>query len=746
MNQEKRRGKPHRKRIAIFAVLIMATAFITGVFSWTFDGVGAYSRSDVETGESSPFRLVGTQPQANALDISPISVISATFDENIDVTSVSTATFIVRGVLSGIYSGIFTVTESTVEFRASSGFKAGELIVTTVTTGVQSVGGMSLESPHTWEFSSSVGHETGLGQGIFDERQLSFYPGHYEDVALGDLDNDGDLDAYEIVNFDSEGIVWMNDGIGNFVDSGQRLGHWSVDIALGDLDGDGDIDAFVANDSRESSKVFINDGDGLFTSSGQDFGDVDSRGVALGDLDSDGDLDAFITVRNSGETVWLNGGRGVFTDTGQSLGDVYSSHEISLGDVDADGDLDAAVITANSSEPNKLWLNDGDGFFHDSGEVLGVEAREIKLGDLDNDGDLDAILLDSEDIGVWINDGNGVFTSSGQGFGGDVLVLGDLDGDGDLDVIVGHTSPYNDKTFLNDGTGSFIDSGEASSRPSGAIAIGDLDSDGDIDVFSAKGAQYANYVYINRNQLANHIFLPHIHDSICRDYFDDFSDNTSGWPQINDPYVMAGYWNDMYLVHSKQAGYIYLFEAPHCHHQQYMVEVKARWSESNLEGSSYGLIFGITGDYESYYLFDLNPRWRQFRLLRRDPSGWSVVVPITGSSAINDTTSWNTLSAYLFGHSIGLEINGQTLGVWSIPEIKFATGSGIASAPYSNYPQSRAWFDDFKIINIQNSSVNQCSSSDNPGQRSVYSQDIQPVDLGIPSWQDLAMDGDKTEE
>ena len=79
-------------------------------------------------------------------------------------------------------------------------------------------------------------------------------------VALGDLDSDGDLDAYITASYSGAETnrVWANSGSGTYTDSGQALGtNASTDVALGDLDGDGDLDAYVANNAQ-GNRVWIN--------------------------------------------------------------------------------------------------------------------------------------------------------------------------------------------------------------------------------------------------------------------------------------------------------------------------------------------------------------------------------------------------------------------------------------------------------------------------------------------------------
>ncbi|MCA9168050.1 MAG: VCBS repeat-containing protein, partial [Planctomycetales bacterium] len=319
-------------------------------------------------------------------------------------------------------------------------------------------------------------------------------------VSLGDLDGDGDLDAF-VVNRLQANKVWLNDGSGNFIDSGQSLGNHNSDgVSLGDLDGDGDVDAFVAN-SGQGNRVWLNDGSGNFTDSGQVLGNHSSLNVSLGDLDGDGDLDAFVANNiNQGNRVWLNNGAGVFSDSGQSLGN-HNTASISLGDVDGDGDLD--VFVANFNQESRVWLNDGNGNFTDSGQRPGDGfSFDVSLGDLDGDGDLDAFVVNlNQSNRVWLNNGDGRFTDSGQSLGNHnsrSVALGDLDGDGDLDAFVANAVQAN-RVWLNDGSGNFTPSGQSlGDHFSRGVSLGDLDGDGDLDAFVANRGQ-PNRVWLNAN-------------------------------------------------------------------------------------------------------------------------------------------------------------------------------------------------------------------------------------------------------
>ena len=134
--------------------------------------------------------------------------------------------------------------------------------------------------------------------------------------------------------------VWTNDGNGTFTDSEQALGTmFSFSLALGDLDEDGDVDAMVGNFGTNT--VWTNDGIGSFTPCEQALGNGSSTSVALGDLDGDGDVDAVVTNFAGGETTFqtnqINGaccvGGACFQtqlDTCQSIGGTYLGGNCSI--------------------------------------------------------------------------------------------------------------------------------------------------------------------------------------------------------------------------------------------------------------------------------------------------------------------------------------------------------------------------------------------------------------------------------
>jgi hypothetical protein len=440
------------------------------------------------------FSVVATQPMGNGLVLSSGASISATFNQAVNMTTVTSQTFTVRGRQDSVSEGsyISSPAGNTVTFWSpQTHFFPGEEVVVTLSRGMEAAGGEPL-IPFTWQFRAPV---TG-GSGFFRDSAARLGSSRGLSVSLADLDGDGDLDAFITVEYEGN-EVWFNDGTGSFTDSGQRLGQaYSSNADLGDLDGDGDLDAFISNGTaiaREPNEVWFNDGTGHFSDSGQRLGNHWSNDSALGDVDGDGDLDAYIGNDTLNE-LWLNDGMGFFTDSGQKIGFGGETWGVALGDLDGDGDLDA--VEANHGD-GRVMLNDGTGTFYTE-QVLPAEiSHVVALGDLDGDGDLDAFMTDRVFSGwshvdkAWFNDGSGSFVAGPEMGDGDshTAALGDVDADGDLDVLTGNMSgKYGqyDELWINDGTGTFFprhqEIGLAHTR---GVALGDLDGDGDLDAFFA---------------------------------------------------------------------------------------------------------------------------------------------------------------------------------------------------------------------------------------------------------------------
>jgi len=142
------------------------------------------------------------------------------------------------------------------------------------------------------------------GAGTFTEasNQLPVVLDWTEAVALADVDGDSDLDAL-FGNGSGVGIpgeqnrLVLNDGSGVFLDATSQIPAVSDKtraIALGDVDEDGDLDLLFGNLGQD--RLYLNDGSGLFADATADLPPLSERTCALawGDVDGDGDLDAWI--------------------------------------------------------------------------------------------------------------------------------------------------------------------------------------------------------------------------------------------------------------------------------------------------------------------------------------------------------------------------------------------------------------------------------------------------------------------
>jgi FG-GAP-like repeat/Bacterial Ig domain/Bacterial TSP3 repeat/NHL repeat/Regulator of chromosome condensation (RCC1) repeat len=353
------------------------------------------------------------------------------------------------------------------------------------------------------------------GDGLSDGAELNVF--RYEDsgqalgtatseaVELGDLDGDGDLDAF-VANRGSPSAVWLNDGKGAFTRSDvNTLNNFdAVDVSLFDADGDGDLDAMLAHsDASQPNTLWLNDGHGVFAEGGLPLSPASSDGVEFGRLSPGPDqLSGGVFVAN-----WGPNQAGTFSPGAAfNLGTVVdplggNSEDVALGDLNGDGLDDAFVV--NRQQPAQVFRNLGQlpATFNQT-QLLGTNdfAIAVALGDIDHDGDLDAYQVNfGEGDKIWLNDGNGNFVDSGQSLGsdgGNDVSLVDINHDGYPEALVANTGP--NRVWRNT-AGTLTDSGIAmGNETSYGLAVGDLDGDGDPDVIFANDG--ANTVWL-LNQL-----------------------------------------------------------------------------------------------------------------------------------------------------------------------------------------------------------------------------------------------------
>lgn len=333
---------------------------------------------------------------------------------------------------------------------------------------------------------------------------------HSHDVALGDVDGDGDLDAYVVqgsFGTAQPNVLWQNDGDGYFTESTQDLGSMdSLGVALADLDGDGDLDAFIANNGP--NEVWINQGlaqagtQGVFLNSEQSLGDARSMAVAVGDLDDDGDLDAVVANQTVGNQIWWNDGAAIFS-AGPTLGaGFFSSEDVALGHLNEDDELDIVFVSGNGDEDRIYW-NDMGAFTTETALSSGGISNGVQLADLDDDGQMDIIVGKNGDNVIWWNDGEEMFVSAPfpDELNSVDIGIGPIDADATPDLFIVNSirgnDPSTDRLWLNSGSRNLVDANESLGNDTGrAVALGDLNGDQTLDAFVANSGP--NKVWFNQ--------------------------------------------------------------------------------------------------------------------------------------------------------------------------------------------------------------------------------------------------------
>jgi enediyne biosynthesis protein E4 len=253
-------------------------------------------------------------------------------------------------------------------------------------------------------------------------------------------------------------------------------------------------------------------------------------GVAIGDVNNDGLPDIYFTANSKGNNrLYLNKGGFEFEDVTEKAGVQGTSDwctGVTMADINGDGLLDIYVCSVQGEHglkgKNELFINNGNGTFTESAEKYGLAlsaySTQAVFFDYDHDGDLDCFILNQShhpnsnivdtsnrrkfdanagsrlyrnDISTTgrftdVTAEAGIYQSSlGYGLG---VSVADMNNDGWDDIYVGNDFHENDYYYINNGNGTFTESGAEHfghySRFSMGNDIADYNNDGQPDVLT----------------------------------------------------------------------------------------------------------------------------------------------------------------------------------------------------------------------------------------------------------------------
>ena len=423
----------------------------------------------------------------------------------LDAATINTNSFVAHGSMTGKNPG--TVSYMYIAEPAGGisiaynhqydrAFAIGERVTVTLTDDIQLAtptrGGFGL--PYVWQYMI----EAQAGTGEFDGPVYYGLANHAMDICTADFDSDADMDIAVGIYPELSGGIFLNDGLGNFTQSGGYDEGVGICQSAADLNNDGYPDLTITNGYDDFMSIMLNKalGDGTFYSP-VSIPAANVFHIGVSDLDGDADND-IVTLNGSDKKliIYSNDGIGGFAVTDEQDTYIRQSSPV-IADYDMDGDLD--IATSNSFGVS-IFYNNGNAVFSQRLDFTDgfVSGGYLLTGDFNGDGYPDLIKVgNNEAITVFLGNGTAVedaiiypvtdLSDYGRG------TTADFDADGDLDLVLTMKDGliFSILILKNNGDAVFEPQTGYETTDNGYTVAADYDGDGDVDIATNSDMQFA---------------------------------------------------------------------------------------------------------------------------------------------------------------------------------------------------------------------------------------------------------------
>lgn len=250
-------------------------------------------------------------------------------------------------------------------------------------------------------------------------------------------------------------------------------------VATGDINNDGLPDIYFTANSKGNNKLYLNKGN-------LEFEDITDKagvaglsdwcsGVTMADVNNDGYLDISVSVVSNKfglkghNELYINNHNNTFTEKSKTYGLDFSglTTQTAFFDYDRDGDLDCYVLN-QSSHPHANISDTSNRRLYDS-----ISGDVLYRNDIKETGRFKDV---SKEAGIYQS-------NLGYGLG---LGIADINNDGWDDIYIGNDFHENDYYYVNNGNGTFTESGAKHFRHYSRFSMGndiaDYNNDGQLDL------------------------------------------------------------------------------------------------------------------------------------------------------------------------------------------------------------------------------------------------------------------------